>query len=108
VFVNPVKKNKVKKKLKIIINTAHTDLDWNYYINQLDSDGTLTFVGVPPSPLGIYAGSLMAKRKRIMASPIGGRAIMTDMLRIAADHQIHPIIEIFPKDKANEAIEKVN
>ena len=107
IFINPTNKNKVKRKLDIILNTTHTDLNWEYYLKQLNSDGTLSFVGVPPSPLSIPVGSLLGKRKRVMASPIGGRGDIDEMLRIAAEQNIFPIIEIFPKTEINTAIKKV-
>ncbi len=107
VIVNPTKKDHVKNKLNIILNTTHNDLDWNYYINQLGSDGTLSFVGVPPSPINVHVGSLLNKRKRIMGSPIGGRHMIGEMLRIASEHKVHPITEVFSKSEVNEAIAKV-
>lgn len=42
-----------------------------------------------------------------MASPIGGRAIMGEMLEIADTHGVAPIVETFPSSEINEAIQKV-
>ncbi|MBK6607678.1 MAG: NAD(P)-dependent alcohol dehydrogenase [Leptospiraceae bacterium] len=97
-----------KNKLNIILNTTHNDLDWPRFLSLLDSDGTLTFVGVPPSTLSnVHVGMLLNKRLRIMGSPIGGRAMINEMLEIAAKHKIAPVIEKFPSTRANEAISKV-
>lgn len=97
-----------KNKLNIILNTTHNDLDWPRFLSLLDSDGTLTFVGVPPSTLSnVHVGMLLNKRLRIMGSPIGGRAMINEMLEIAAKHKIAPVIEKFPSARANEAISKV-
>lgn len=96
-----------EKKFDIIINTVPADLDWTAYINLLKSDGTLTFVGVPPSPLILPIGLLLHHRRRITASPIGGRAIMKEMLRIADEFGIAPVIEKFPLADVNKAIKKV-
>lgn len=97
-----------KNKLNIILNTTHNDLDWPRFLSLLDSDGTLTFVGVPPSTLSnVHVGMLLNKRLRIMGSPIGGRAMINEMLEIAAKHKIAPVIEKFPSSRANEAISKV-
>lgn len=106
-IINPTPKDKVQRKLDIIINTVPYDLNWNYYLEHLGSDGTLTFVGVPPKPLSLPIGLLLQKRKRVMASPIGGRAIMNEMLRIAAEHEVHAQTEIFSTKEANLAIQKV-
>ena len=97
-----------KNKLNIILNTTHNDLDWPRFLSLLDSDGTLTFVGVPPSTLSnVHVGMLLNKRLRIMGSPIGGRAMINEMLEIAAKHKIAPVIEKFPSSRANQAISKV-
>ena len=42
-----------------------------------------------------------------MGSPIGGRAMINEMLEIAALQGITPVIEKFPATKVNEAIAKV-
>lgn len=101
-------KGKTKSRLNIILNTTHNDLDWPRFLSLLDSDGTLTFVGVPPSTLStVHVGMLLNKRLRIMGSPIGGRAMINEMLEIAAKYKIAPVIEKFPSSRANDAISKV-
>ncbi|MBL8019589.1 MAG: NAD(P)-dependent alcohol dehydrogenase [Leptospirales bacterium] len=100
-------KKRTRQAFDIIISTvAHTQ-EWSDYVNLLGSDGTLTFVGVPNENLSIPLGLLLGKRRRIMASPIGGRAMITKMLQLTADHGIKAIIEKFPMTRANEAIERV-
>ena len=91
----------------IIISTVPADLVWSDYVNLLGTDGTLTFVGIAPKPISIPMLSLLDKRRRIMGSPIGGRAVMTKMLEVADTFGIAPVIETFPMKQANEAIQKV-
>ncbi|MGB3187930.1 MAG: NAD(P)-dependent alcohol dehydrogenase [Limnoraphis sp.] len=93
--------------LNILLSTAPASIDWASYIDFLDSDGTLTLVGVPDAPLSFPAFPLLMKRRRILGSVIGGRAMMQDMLSVAERYQIEPIVEIFPMEKANQAMEKV-
>jgi alcohol/geraniol dehydrogenase (NADP+) len=93
--------------LNLIISTVPAALDWTNYLHQLDSDGTLVMVGVPPEPLNIPLSALLSKRRRVMASPIGGRALMMEMLSIADRFQIRPIVETFSFDQANEAFQRV-
>lgn len=97
----------IPRPLDIIINTVPHHLDWNGYLNLLGPDGTLTFVGVPAGPSDIDLMSLIFKRLRVMASPIGGRAMITEMLDAADRFEVEPIIETFPLADANDAIEKV-
>ena len=95
-------------KLDILLSTVAAALDWVPYIDFLDSDGALAFVGVPDAPLSIPLSSRMAKRRRIMASPmIGGRAMINQMVAIAQKFRIEPIIEVFAIAQANEAMQKV-
>lgn len=98
---------RASRRLDIVLNTAPANLDWSAYLNLLDSDGTLTFVALPPEPMTFPLGLLLFKRRRVMASPIGGRAVMRDMLRTADTFGITPIIETFPLSEVNTAIRKV-
>ncbi len=95
------------RELDILLSTVPTSLNWAAYIEFLASDGTLAFVGVPDAPLTLPLFPLLLKRRRVMGSPIGGRAIMMEMLSVAAQHKIEPIVEVFPFEQANEAIQKV-
>lgn len=94
-------------KLDILLSTVAAALDWVQYIDFLDSDGALAFVGVPDAPLSISLSSRMAKRRRIMASPIGGRAMINQIVAIAQKFRIEPIIQVFAIAQANEAMQKV-
>jgi uncharacterized zinc-type alcohol dehydrogenase-like protein len=93
--------------LDILLSTVPTSLDWASYIDYLNSDGTFNLVGVPDAPLTIPLFLLMMKRRRILSSPIGGRAMIQEMLSAAAKFQIKPKVEIFPIQHINEAIERV-
>jgi len=62
---------------------------------------------VPPDPLNVPVFLLLGKRRRIMASPIGSRAEITEMLKLAQDFQIQPIIERFPMENINDALAKL-
>jgi uncharacterized zinc-type alcohol dehydrogenase-like protein len=97
----------LKRPLDILINTVPVHLDWNAYLNLLDTDGVLTFVGVPGGPAQIDLNNLLFKRRRVMASPIGGRPIMHKMLDVADRFEVAPIIETFPMKESNAAIQKV-
>jgi len=98
---------KLDRPLQILINTVPHHLDWNAYLNLLDSDGVLTFVGVPGGAARIDLNNLLFKRRRIMASPIGGRADILAMLELSAQHQILPVVEPFSLASANQALDKL-
>ena len=94
-------------KLDILFSTVPAALDWVPYIDFLDSGGALAFVGVPDAPLSIPLFSRMAKRRRIMASPIGDRAMINQMVAMAEKFGIERIVEVFAIVQANEAMQKV-
>ncbi|MGC8916671.1 MAG: NAD(P)-dependent alcohol dehydrogenase [Thermoanaerobaculum sp.] len=94
-------------RLDVLLCTVPYPQDWVAYLNWLGSDGTLVLVAGGPQPLKIPFWALLGKRRRIMASPIGGRAILAEMLDLAARFRILPQVEIFPLKDVNAALEKV-
>jgi uncharacterized zinc-type alcohol dehydrogenase-like protein len=99
--------NTPSRKLNILLSTVPASLDWTAYLDFIESDGTLSLVGVPDAPLTIPLFSLLLKRRRIMSSPIGGRGMMNEMLTVATQFGIRPIVEVFPLAEVNDAIQKV-
>jgi alcohol/geraniol dehydrogenase (NADP+) len=95
------------RKLNVLINTANQSLDWLGYVNHLDSNGTFVFVGIPSEPLTIPIVPLTSKQRRIMGSEIASPAVIMEMLQIVDQFGIQPMIETFPLNQANEALQKV-
>lgn len=93
--------------LDIIISTVPHSLDWAAYLEYLNSDSTFTIVGVPKEPINLSIWSLLLKRRRFMSSPIGGRAMIMEMLSVADRFGIKPIVETFPLQEVNEVMQKV-
>ena len=77
-----------RESLDLIISTVNRPLNWNRYVNALRVDGVLSFVGALPEPLTIATGMLMARRRSVSGSLIGGRIAMREMLDFAARHGI--------------------
>jgi alcohol/geraniol dehydrogenase (NADP+) len=90
-----------------IINTANADQDWNHYLAALRPTGTLCFVGVPPSPISLPAFALISGMRSVCGSPIGSPHMISEMLDVAARHNVNAKTELFPMSKANEALDKV-
>ena len=97
----------VAGSLDFILNTANADQDWNVYIQALRPNGTLCFVGVPPSPVSVQAFPLSAGIRTLTCSPIGSPQRIREMLDVAARHNVKATTEGFPMARANEAIDKV-
>jgi len=93
--------------LHIVLNTVPAPLPVEVYLDLLRSDGVLYYVGVTTVPLTVPLWPLLVKRRRIMASPIGSRATIREMLELAAQFGIRPRVETFPLAEAQQAIAKV-
>jgi alcohol/geraniol dehydrogenase (NADP+) len=91
----------------LVLVTANADLPYSSYLETLRSDGTLCFVGIPPSPLNLSVGQLLGKRLRVTASPIGSPSRIREMLELALEKGLGAQTEIFPLEKVNEVLPMV-
>lgn len=98
---------KLQNSFDLIINTVSVDMDWNQYLNLLKLDGTLVVVGVPEKPTPVGAFSLIAGRRSLAGSLIGGIKETQEMLDFCGKHSITCDIELIPIQKVNEAYERV-
>ncbi|GAB4847200.1 hypothetical protein Ancab_026210 [Ancistrocladus abbreviatus] len=73
----------------------------------LKSHGMLVLLGVPEKPLEVPAFSLIAGRKMIAGSGIGGMKETQEMIDFAAKHGITSDIEVIPMDYVNTAMERL-
>ena len=89
-----------------IIDTVSAPHDVNILLSLLKRDGHLVLVGLPPEPLPVGAFSLIAGRKSLSGSMIGGIAETQEMLDYCAAHGITSDIELIPIQKINEAYER--
>ena len=90
-----------------IINTVSAPLDLAAYLNLLRRDGTMILLGVPPEAPQVHAFNLIAKRRRIAGSLIGGIAETQEMLDFCAEHNIVSDIELIDIKDINEAYERM-
>jgi uncharacterized zinc-type alcohol dehydrogenase-like protein len=97
----------VTGSLDFILSTVNADQDWSAYLQALRPNGSLWFVGVPPSPVSVHTFPLVSGMRTIGGSPIGSPFRLREMLDVAARHGVKATTERFPMEKANEAIDKV-
>lgn len=91
--------------MDVIISTVNVSLEWSVYLAALRPKGKLHFVGVVPDAISAQAFSLIMGQKSLSGSPLGSPATVEKMLDFAARHDIAPVVEEFPFDQVNEAIE---
>lgn len=97
----------VAGSLDFVLSTVNADQDWSSYLQALRPNGSLWFVGVPPSPVSVHTFPLVSGMRTIGGSPIGSPFQLREMLDVAARHGVKATTERFPMEKANEAIDKV-
>jgi alcohol dehydrogenase (NADP+) len=91
----------------LLINTVSSDMDWNLYLNLLKRDGSMVLLGVPPVAPPVKAFSLIAQRRSLSGSLIGGIAETQDMLDFCGKNNIVCDIEQIRADQINEAYERM-
>ncbi len=96
-----------KNSFDFILDTVSAPHDLNVYLGLLKRNGVLCQVGIPEEPASIPAFSLLANRRSLTGSGIGGMKETQEMLDYCAEHGIVSDIEIIPINKINEAYERV-
>ena len=91
----------------LIINTVSAALDWNQYLSLLKVDGTMVVVGIPDQAIPIAAFGLVAGRRSLAGSAIGGIAETQEMLDFCGKHDITSDIEVVDVQEVNAAYERV-
>ncbi|MDQ1058576.1 putative zinc-type alcohol dehydrogenase-like protein [Arthrobacter globiformis] len=91
----------------LIINTVSADIDVDQYLSLLALDGTMVLVGLPAKPLSQRAWSLVAFRRNLAGSKMGGIRQTQEMLNFCAARGIGAEVEVIPATKINDAFDRV-
>jgi uncharacterized zinc-type alcohol dehydrogenase-like protein len=90
-----------------IIDTVSAPHNYNLYLSLLKTDGIQICVGVPPTPAQILGFSLLAGRKSLAGSSIGGILETQEMLDYCAEHNITSDVEIINIKDINSAYDRM-
>jgi uncharacterized zinc-type alcohol dehydrogenase-like protein len=91
----------------MLISTVNVKLDWNAYVATLKPRGRLHFVGAALEPLDLSLFPLLMAQRSISASPVGSPVNIARMLDFTVRHDIKPVIETYPMERVNEALERL-
>ncbi|WSE05445.1 NAD(P)-dependent alcohol dehydrogenase [Streptomyces sp. NBC_01445] len=91
----------------IILSTVSAPLDFGAFLSLLKTDGALVNVGAPEEPISINLFSVIAGRKSLAGSGIGGIQETQEMLDFCAEHGLGAEIELIEASRINEAYERV-
>ncbi|WP_131794081.1 NAD(P)-dependent alcohol dehydrogenase [Fluoribacter gormanii] len=98
---------KLRNYFDLIICTVSAKIDWDEYIKLLKRDGTMVVVGIPEESVPLNPFSLIAQRRSLAGSIIGGIKETQEMLDFCGKHNIVSDIELIPIQQVNEAYERV-
>ncbi|MEU7055401.1 NAD(P)-dependent alcohol dehydrogenase [Streptomyces sp. NPDC046197] len=91
----------------LIVSTVSAPLDFGAFLSLLKTDGALVNVGAPEEPVSLNLFSVIAGRKTLAGSSIGGIAETQEMLDFCAEHGIGAEIELIAASEINDAYERV-
>ncbi len=76
-------------------------------IPALRPNGRLIVVGGGRGTFQVNPVDLIAKRIQIIGSPVGSQKDLADVVRLAEEGKIHPVIETYPIEKVNDALTRM-
>jgi uncharacterized zinc-type alcohol dehydrogenase-like protein len=91
----------------IILSTVSAPLNLDSYLSLLKTDGAFVNVGAPEEPVALNLFSVIAGRKTLAGSGIGGIQETQEMLDFCAEHGLGSEIELISAAEINEAYERV-
>ena len=97
----------VAGQFDLILSTVNVKLDWNTYLGALQPKGRLHLVGATLDPLDIGVFPLIMGQRSVSGSPVGSPTNIARMLDFAVRHDIKPVIETFPFDQVNDAMDRL-
>jgi alcohol dehydrogenase (NADP+) len=93
-------------RFHFILDTISARHDYDTHLGLLDRDGTMVLVGLP-EPSTISAVTLIACRRRLAGSNMGGIRETQEMLDFCAAHGIASDVEMTSIQRINEVYERV-
>jgi uncharacterized zinc-type alcohol dehydrogenase-like protein len=97
----------LRGQFDVILSTVSAPLPIDAYLRLLKVDGAFVNVGAPEEPNSLNMFSLIAGRKTLAGSSIGGIRETQEMLDFCAEHDLGAEIELIRADEINEAYERV-
>jgi alcohol/geraniol dehydrogenase (NADP+) len=91
----------------LLLCTVTADLPWNEYIGVLRRNGKLCLLGFPEHDLSVSAVPLVFFQRSVVSSGIGSRLEIRRMLDFSAQHSIRPLVELFPMQEVNTALDRL-
>ncbi len=104
---NEAEMQKHANSFDFILDCVSAEHDLNAYLQLLKLDGAMTLVGLPEKPTPVAAFNLLAKRRRLAGSAIGGIRETQEMLDFCGEKGITADIEMIKIQDVNTAYERL-
>jgi alcohol dehydrogenase (NADP+) len=91
----------------VLLNTVSANHEYGPYLNLLGLNGTMLIVGLPSLPPTLHPFNLLANRRSITGSMIGGIKETQEMLDYCAEKNIVSDVEVIPIQEINHAYERM-
>jgi alcohol/geraniol dehydrogenase (NADP+) len=104
---NEAELKKHSRTFDLILHTGSNLLNPTLFLEMLRPYGGICLLGVPPEAMQLYASSLISKKIYLRGSNIANPLVMEEMLAFAERHNIEAMVEEFPFQDVNTAIEKL-
>ncbi|RLN70138.1 hypothetical protein BBJ29_009388, partial [Phytophthora kernoviae] len=102
---DPEDAKKAASSVHTLILTADAkDMPYNQYLGLLRKRGTLVMLGIPNDEIKFLPMFVVGRGIRVVGSLIGSIEDIEDMLKLASEKNVRPIIQKLPMAKVNEGI----
>ncbi|TMW61695.1 hypothetical protein Poli38472_010759 [Pythium oligandrum] len=106
---NPDDLARAQRSVDVLLVTADAkNQKYDTYMSTIAIGGTLIMVGVPDDNMVFRPFSLVAGGISVVGSLIGGIKDTVDMLALAAEKNVRPVIQKLPMSEANQGIKMVD
>ncbi|GLD97818.1 hypothetical protein PINS_up006515 [Pythium insidiosum] len=100
---------RASRSVEVLIVTADSKgQPYDTYMSFIRPGGTLVMVGAPDDAMSFQPFSLIGGGISLVGSLIGGIKDTKDMLALAAEKNVRPVIQKLPMTQANEGIQMVH
>lgn len=104
---DPANLKPLKNYFDFIIDTVSAPHDYNMYLRMLNTNGVHICVGAPPTPSEFRGMSLIANRRSIAGSNIGGIQETQEMLDFCSSYNIVSDVEMIAMRDIHGAFERM-
>lgn len=94
-------------KIDLLLNCVSAVHELNFYLPLVATNGTMVMLGIMSGDHSINQMDLMAERKTVASSHIGGNRAIEGLLELCAKHGIAPDIQMITADQLDWAYEQL-